>query len=52
MRAAHAAAAAIDAREFVAQGLTGEAIGEAVRNARVAAIAKVREQHDDAARTL
>ena len=52
VRAAHAAAAAIDAREFVTQGLTGEAIGEAVRKARVAAIAKVREQHDDVARTV
>jgi tRNA nucleotidyltransferase (CCA-adding enzyme) len=45
VRAAHAAAAAIDAREFVAQGLDGIAIGEAMRKARVLAIAKVRERN-------
>ena len=52
VRAAHAAAVAIDAREFVTQGLTGEAIGEAVRKARVLAIVTVREQYDDVARTV
>ncbi|HEU4665849.1 MAG TPA: multifunctional CCA addition/repair protein [Dokdonella sp.] len=38
LRAAHAAARAIDAAPFVAQGLVGTAIGEAVRAARVHAI--------------
>ncbi len=45
VRAAHAAASAVDAAAFVEQGLTGPAIGEAVRKARVQAIAKVREAH-------
>lgn len=44
VRAAHAAAVAIDARGFVAEGLTGVAIGEAMRKARVQAIATLREQ--------
>jgi len=43
VRAAHAAAAAVDAAVFVEQGLTGPAIGEAVRTARMRAITKVRE---------
>jgi len=43
VRAAHAAAAAVDAAEFVAEGLTGPAIGEAVRKARTHAIAAVRD---------
>lgn len=34
----HRTAAAVSAREFVAQGLTGEAIGEAVRAARLKAL--------------
>ena len=44
VRAAHAAAAAIDAHAFVEQGLTGPAIGDAMRKARMEAIAKVRER--------
>jgi len=39
LRGAFAAAAAIDAAPFVAQGLRGPAIGEAMREARVRAIA-------------
>jgi tRNA nucleotidyltransferase (CCA-adding enzyme) len=42
VRAAHAAAAAVDAAAFVEQGLTGPSIGEAVRKARIQAIATVR----------
>jgi len=45
VRAAHAAAAAIDARVFVEQGLSGPAIGEAVRAARVRAIDALRAKH-------
>ncbi len=45
VRAAHSAAAAVDAGAFVAEGMIGPAIGEAVRRARVQAIAKVREAH-------
>jgi tRNA nucleotidyltransferase (CCA-adding enzyme) len=44
VRAAHAAAAEVDARVFVEQGFIGPAIGEAIRKARVQAIAKVRER--------
>jgi tRNA nucleotidyltransferase (CCA-adding enzyme) len=45
LRAARAAARAITAQPFVEQGLRGEAIGEAMRRARVAAIAALpREQ--------
>ena len=47
VRSARDAAAAIDARPFVEQGLSGEAIGDAVRKARVKAIAAVRSQYDD-----
>ncbi len=47
VRAAHAAAAAVNANAFVADGLKGEAIGEAVRKARVDAIAHLRAQHRD-----
>ncbi|HEX5124659.1 MAG TPA: multifunctional CCA tRNA nucleotidyl transferase/2'3'-cyclic phosphodiesterase/2'nucleotidase/phosphatase, partial [Rhodanobacteraceae bacterium] len=43
VRAAHAAAAEVDALVFVEQGLTGPAIGEAVRKARAHTIASVRE---------
>jgi tRNA nucleotidyltransferase (CCA-adding enzyme) len=39
LRAAHAAASAIKAADFVAQGLTGTAIGAAMRESRVRAIA-------------
>ncbi|UGB38308.1 multifunctional CCA addition/repair protein [Frateuria soli] len=39
LRAARAAAASVDAAGFVARGLTGPAIGEAMDKARVAAIA-------------
>jgi tRNA nucleotidyltransferase (CCA-adding enzyme) len=42
VRAAHAAASAVDAAAFVEQGLTGPAIGEAMRKARTRAIADVR----------
>lgn len=41
LRAAFAAAAAVKAAPFVAQGLTGPAIAEAMRRARLAAIATV-----------
>lgn len=47
VRAAYAAAAAVNASGFVAEGLKGEAIGEAVRKARVDAIAHLRAQHRD-----
>jgi tRNA nucleotidyltransferase (CCA-adding enzyme) len=49
VRFARDAAAAIDARPFVEQGLNGEAIGDAVRKARVKAIAAIRAQYEDAA---
>ena len=42
VRAAHAAASAVDAVAFVEQGLTGPAIGEAMRKARTRAIADAR----------
>ncbi len=42
LRQAFAAAAAINAKPFVAQGLTGPAIGEAVRRKRVAAVAALK----------
>lgn len=42
LRTAFAAAAAIDAKPFVAQGLTGPAIGDAVRRARIAAVAALK----------
>jgi tRNA nucleotidyltransferase (CCA-adding enzyme) len=45
IRAARIAAANVDARPFVEQGLTGEAIGNAVRKARVRAMGEVRRQH-------
>jgi tRNA nucleotidyltransferase (CCA-adding enzyme) len=44
VRAAHAAATAVNAAVFVAQGLAGPQIGEAVRKARTQAIASVRER--------
>jgi tRNA nucleotidyltransferase (CCA-adding enzyme) len=43
LRAAHAAARAIDAAPFVAQGIAGPKIGEAMRTARGAAIAAVKQ---------
>ena len=42
LRAAHAAAGAISATQFVEQGLSGPAIGDAMREARVCAIAAVK----------
>jgi tRNA nucleotidyltransferase (CCA-adding enzyme) len=45
VRAAHAAAAAVDAGVFVKEAMTGPAIGEAVRKARVSAVAEVRAKH-------
>ena len=45
LRAAHAAAAAVEAAAFTAAGLTGPAIGEAMRAARIAAIAAVKASH-------
>ena len=51
VRAAYAAAAAVDAAAFVEQGLTGPAIGEAVRKARVQAIAKVRSDDPELLRS-
>ncbi|GAA0717776.1 multifunctional CCA addition/repair protein [Dokdonella soli] len=44
LHSAHAAAVAIDAAPFVTQGLTGTAIGSAMREARVRAIAALRAQ--------
>lgn len=48
LRAAHAAACAIGATQFVEQGLSGTAIGSAMRDARVRAIAAVRERQRNA----
>lgn len=48
VREAHAAAAAVDARAFVEQGLEGPAIGAALREARIRAIDLLRERHRDA----
>ncbi len=45
LRAARAAAAAIDASDFVAQGLVGPAIGAAMNAARVEALALVKTKH-------
>ncbi|MEP7041559.1 MAG: multifunctional CCA addition/repair protein [Dokdonella sp.] len=45
LRAAHAAASAIDAAPFVAQGLVGTAIGAAIREARVQVIETVKREH-------
>jgi tRNA nucleotidyltransferase (CCA-adding enzyme) len=42
LRTAHAAATAVDASRFVAQGMAGPAIGVAMRDARVEAIKAVR----------
>ena len=42
LRAAHAAAIAINARDIAADGITGPAVGEALRMARIAAIAQTR----------
>lgn len=42
LRAAHAAAIAINARDMAADGITGPAVGEALRRARIAAIAQTR----------
>lgn len=42
LRAAHAAASAINARDIAAEGITGPAVGEALRMARIAAIAQTR----------
>jgi tRNA nucleotidyltransferase (CCA-adding enzyme) len=43
LRRAHAAALAINARDIVADGITGPAIGDALRTARIAAIAATRQ---------
>ena len=45
LRACRAAAAAIDAASFVAAGLTGPAIGQAMMSARIDAIAAVKAKH-------
>ncbi|MEO7050209.1 MAG: multifunctional CCA addition/repair protein [Rhodanobacter sp.] len=45
LRQARAAAAAVDAGEFVAAGLAGPAIGKAMETARVAAIAALKTNH-------
>jgi len=42
LRRAHAAALAVNARDIAAEGITGPAIGEALRKARIAAIAATR----------
>ena len=46
LRDVYAAAAAVDARTFVDEGLTGAAIGEAMREARLRAIARLRQARD------
>ncbi|HSH28419.1 MAG TPA: multifunctional CCA addition/repair protein [Thiohalobacter sp.] len=48
LRAAFAAARAINARELVEQGLTGPAVGERLREQRIAAIRAVRKTLPDA----
>jgi tRNA nucleotidyltransferase (CCA-adding enzyme) len=45
LREARAAAAAVDASAFVAQGLSGPAIGKAMEAARVSAIATLKTNH-------
>jgi tRNA nucleotidyltransferase (CCA-adding enzyme) len=45
LRAARAAAAAVDAATFVAAGLAGPAIGKAMESARIAAIAALKAHH-------
>lgn len=45
LRAARAAAAAVDAATFVAAGLAGPAIGKAMESARTAAIAAMKAHH-------
>jgi tRNA nucleotidyltransferase (CCA-adding enzyme) len=52
LRAAHAAALGVEAVEFTAAGLTGPAIGEAMRAARIAAIAAVKASHAGAQSTV
>lgn len=42
LRAAHAAAIAINARDIVEKGITGKAVGSALRKARIAAISQRR----------
>jgi tRNA nucleotidyltransferase (CCA-adding enzyme) len=49
LRAAHAAATAVLAGPFIAQGLTGPAIGAAMDTARIHAIAAERANHPQAA---
>ncbi|MCD9004697.1 multifunctional CCA addition/repair protein [Luteimonas sp. XNQY3] len=44
LRRAHAAALAVNARDIVSEGITGPAIGDALRKARIAAIAQTRPQ--------
>jgi tRNA nucleotidyltransferase (CCA-adding enzyme) len=44
LRAARAAAAAVESADFVARGLTGPAIGQAMETARVQAIAALKAQ--------
>ncbi|MCD9097221.1 multifunctional CCA addition/repair protein [Luteimonas fraxinea] len=43
LRRAHAAALAVNARDIAAEGITGPAIGDALRTARIAAIAAARQ---------
>jgi len=47
VRAAHAAARAVDVSAFVAEGKTGSAMGDAVRAARVRALQALREQRSE-----
>jgi tRNA nucleotidyltransferase (CCA-adding enzyme) len=49
LRAACATAAAIQAAPFVAQGLSGPAVGEAMQRARLAAIAQLRASYSSGA---
>jgi tRNA nucleotidyltransferase (CCA-adding enzyme) len=48
LRAAYQAAIAIKSAAFVAEGLQGPAIAEAMRKARIAAVAKVKDSHREA----
>jgi tRNA nucleotidyltransferase (CCA-adding enzyme) len=52
LRQARAAAAAVDAANFLAQGLTGPAIGEAMNGARVEAIALLKTEHSQGPRAV
>jgi tRNA nucleotidyltransferase (CCA-adding enzyme) len=52
LRQARVAAAAVDAANFLAQGLAGPAIGEAMNSARVDAIALLKTEHSQGPRVV